>query len=76
MEGDYQEISSVAKELGYELVGIIPHVVGVSLKRREPWVPKLDIFVDIDSEVARTSVPHRFMGHNIYVRLVGTPEFA
>lgn len=69
------DINSIAKELGYQLLGVVPHVVGVSLRRREPFAPPLEIVVDIDSEQARNSVPSIFKGHDIQVRLVGAPEF-
>ena len=69
-------IEQAARLLGRSLCGRVPHIVGVSLRRSDPNVPKLDLYVDIDSDQAAKSVPPTFLGYDVYVRLVGTPRFA
>lgn len=69
-------IDQAAKSLGRELCGKAPHVVGTSLRRRDPDSLQLDLFVDIDSPEAKQNIPTTFHGYNVYTRLVGTPQFA
>ncbi len=69
-------IEQAAKLLGRNLCGRVPHVVGVSLRRSDPNVAELDLYVDIDSDEAARDIPATFLGHTVHVRLVGTPRFA
>lgn len=69
-------IESAAKLLGRNLCGRIPHVVGVSLLRRDPNGLELDLYVDIDSDEAAQKIPKEFLGYKVHVRRVGTPRFA
>ena len=68
-------LRDAARALARELGPVVPHVVGVWV-RRIPGGSTLGIVVDIDAESARRRVPRRFRGHRIQVRLVDTPRFA
>ena len=70
------DIHDAAKLLGRQLCGHVPHVVGVSILRRDPNVPELNLFVDVDSDETIRRVPHVFEGHKVHIRRVGTPIFA
>jgi hypothetical protein len=70
------DIHDVAKLLGRQLCGRVPHVVGVSVRRRDPNVPTLDLFVDVDSDEPASDLPRTFEGYPVHVRRVGTPQFS
>ena len=70
------DIYDVAKVLGRQLCGRVPHVVGVSVRRRDPNIPTLDLFVDVDSAEVASDLPRTFEGYRVHVRRVGTPKFA
>lgn len=69
-------IEQAAKLLGRSLCGSLPHVVGVSLLRRDSNTTALDLYVDIDSEEVARLVPREFLGYTVRVRRVGIPVFA
>jgi hypothetical protein len=75
-EAEVGDIQHAAKLLGRSLAGQVPHVVGVSLRRSNPNEPKLDLYVDVDSEGAAAHIPRTFQGYKIHIRRVGTPQFA
>lgn len=66
-------IHAAARELGRGLCGRVPHVVGVSIRRSDPDVPELVLFVDIDASEAEPYIPRVFEGHEVRVRLVAAP---
>src|SRR5215475_7342964 len=68
-------IEEAAKRLGRHLCGRVPHVVGVSLRRRDPNKIALDLYVDIDAPEAAIHIPASFHGYEVHVRLGGTPRF-
>jgi len=62
--------------LGRQLCGRVPHVVGVSVRRRDPNVATLDLFVGVDSDQVASDLPRTFEGYPVHVRRGGTPKFA
>lgn len=79
-------IDEVAKDLGRELFfgksGRIEHVVGVSLRRRDPNVTQLNLIVDVDTDEVESlknvisSIPSEWRGEKVYLRIGSTPRFA
>jgi hypothetical protein len=70
-------IEQAAKELGRSLVGRVPHVVSVTI-RRNSKVGEVDLCVDIDSDLANADgrIPSKFKGYTVHIHQVGTPRFA
>jgi hypothetical protein len=68
-------IEQAAKELGRSLVGRVPHVVSVTI-RRNSRLREVDLCVDIDSDLAGDSqIPSNFKGYTVHIHRVGTPRF-
>jgi hypothetical protein len=73
---DYDAISETARELGRELCGTLPHVVGTSVRWSDTEPKERQLWVDVDSKDAIPTVPTRYGTYDVHVRLVGTPKFA
>ncbi len=71
-------IQDAAKELGRSLVGRVPHVVSVTLRRAEANTRTLDLCVDVDSDSGDSEgkIPRNFKGHKVRICRVDTPRFA
>jgi hypothetical protein len=70
-------MEQAAKELGRSLVGRVPHVVSVTI-RRNSQLREVDLCVDIDSDLANADgqIPSNFKGYTVHIHRVGTPRFA
>lgn len=62
----YQNVHEASKSLGRLIVGYVPGVHGISVRRSDPNNPKLNIFVHAENEDAFKKIPLRWKGHRIY----------
>ena len=66
-------MEEAATQLSRELVGTVPHVVGVSVR----WAKSgRAICVNVDSETAVPQIPRKYQSFDVDVRVIGTPRFA
>ena len=72
------DIQNAAKLLGRRFVGKTPEIHGVSIRRRDPNLPILNILVDVDTdEVAIIKkLPSIWYKHKVYFRIAKMAVFA
>lgn len=71
-------IEDAARHLGRKLVGRVPHVVGVCLRRGNKRSRELQLFVEVDIKATKIPevIPNEFEGHVVHIRRIPFPRMS